>query len=51
MKIDIIIAYIQRYQKGHEVDFVPPLTGNLPKDAEQLNLYKIALEESVQTKL
>ena len=27
MKIDIIIAYIQRYQRGHEVDFVPPITG------------------------
>ncbi|MCB9273795.1 MAG: B12-binding domain-containing radical SAM protein [Lewinellaceae bacterium] len=27
MRIDIIIAYIQRYRRGHEVDFVPPLTG------------------------
>src|SRR5687768_15339642 len=27
MKIDIIIAYIQRYKKGHAVDFVPPITG------------------------
>lgn len=27
MKIDIIIAYIQRYERGHEVDFVPPITG------------------------
>lgn len=27
MKIDIIIAYIQRYQFGHERDFVPPITG------------------------
>lgn len=27
MKIDIIIAYIQRYKKGHEIDFVPPITG------------------------
>ncbi|MGA0199846.1 MAG: B12-binding domain-containing radical SAM protein [Prochlorotrichaceae cyanobacterium] len=27
MKIDIIIVYIQRYQKGHEAHFVPPLTG------------------------
>jgi radical SAM superfamily enzyme YgiQ (UPF0313 family) len=27
MKIDIIIVYIQRYRKGHEVHFVPPLTG------------------------
>src|SRR5688572_18082093 len=27
MQIDIIIAYTQRYRKGHEVDFVPPITG------------------------
>lgn len=27
MKIDIIIVYIQRYRNGHEVNFVPPLTG------------------------
>lgn len=27
MKIDIIIVYIQRYCKGHEAHFVPPLTG------------------------
>jgi radical SAM superfamily enzyme YgiQ (UPF0313 family) len=27
MKIDIIVVYIQRYQRGHEVDFVPPITG------------------------
>ncbi|RAJ82271.1 radical SAM superfamily enzyme YgiQ (UPF0313 family) [Chitinophaga dinghuensis] len=27
MKIDIIIAYIQRYEFGHEYDFVPPITG------------------------
>lgn len=27
MKIDIIIAYIQRYEMGHEKDFVPPITG------------------------
>jgi radical SAM superfamily enzyme YgiQ (UPF0313 family) len=27
MKIDIIIVYIQRYKKGHEMDFVPPITG------------------------
>jgi radical SAM superfamily enzyme YgiQ (UPF0313 family) len=27
MKIDIIIAYIQRYEFGHERDFVPPVTG------------------------
>ncbi|KGF71395.1 hypothetical protein DO97_20715 [Neosynechococcus sphagnicola sy1] len=27
MKIDIIIVYIQRYRNGHEVHFVPPLTG------------------------
>lgn len=27
MKIDVIVAYIQRYKNGHEVDFVPPITG------------------------
>jgi len=27
MKIDIIVVYIQRYKKGHEMDFVPPITG------------------------
>lgn len=27
MKIDIIIVYMQRYEKGHELDFVPPVTG------------------------
>jgi radical SAM superfamily enzyme YgiQ (UPF0313 family) len=27
MKIDIILAYIQRYRFGHEIDFVPPITG------------------------
>ncbi|RPH57644.1 MAG: radical SAM protein [Chloroflexi bacterium] len=27
MKIDIIVAYIQRYRFGHEKDFVPPITG------------------------
>lgn len=27
MKIDIIVSYIQRYRYGHEVDFVPPITG------------------------
>lgn len=27
MKIDIIIAYLQRYEFGHERDFVPPITG------------------------
>lgn len=27
MRIDIIIAYIQRYEFGHEKDFVPPITG------------------------
>lgn len=27
MKIDIIIAYICRYEFGHERDFVPPITG------------------------
>jgi radical SAM superfamily enzyme YgiQ (UPF0313 family) len=27
MKIDFIIAYLQRYEFGHERDFVPPITG------------------------
>lgn len=27
MKIDIIIAYLPRYEFGHEKDFVPPITG------------------------
>lgn len=27
MKLDIIIAYIKRYEFGHEKDFVPPITG------------------------
>lgn len=27
MQIDIIIAYLQRYEFGHEKDFVPPITG------------------------
>lgn len=27
MKIEIIVVYIQRYERGHEVDFVPPITG------------------------
>ena len=27
MKIEIIVAYEQRYEFGHEVDFVPPITG------------------------
>jgi radical SAM superfamily enzyme YgiQ (UPF0313 family) len=27
MKIDIILAYIQRYRFGHEKDFVPSITG------------------------
>jgi len=27
MKIDLILAYIQRYRFGHEKDFVPPITG------------------------
>jgi radical SAM superfamily enzyme YgiQ (UPF0313 family) len=26
MKIDIIIAYLKRYELGHEKDFVPPIT-------------------------
>jgi radical SAM superfamily enzyme YgiQ (UPF0313 family) len=27
MRIDIIVVYSQRYQRGHELDFVPPITG------------------------
>ena len=27
MQIDIIIVYCQRYEKGHELNFVPPVTG------------------------
>lgn len=27
MKIDIIVVYRQRYRRGHEVDFVPPISG------------------------
>lgn len=27
MKMDIIVVYIPRYKKGHEVNFVPPVTG------------------------
>jgi len=27
MKVDVIVVYVQRYRKGHELDFVPPLTG------------------------
>jgi len=27
MKIDIIVAYVQRYKYGHEKNFVPPITG------------------------
>ena len=31
MRIDIIVVYVQRYQYGHEVDFVPPITGIHPR--------------------
>ena len=27
MKIDIIVVYMKRYIKGHEYNFVPPVTG------------------------
>lgn len=27
MKIDIVVVYVQRYERGHEIDFVPPITG------------------------
>lgn len=27
MKIDIIVSYSPRYRKGHEMNFVPPITG------------------------
>jgi hypothetical protein len=27
VKIDVIVVYIQRYSRGHEIDFVASLTG------------------------
>ena len=27
MRIDIVVVHVPRYRWGHEVDFVPPLTG------------------------
>ncbi len=27
MKIDIIVVYVPRYERGYEMDFVPPITG------------------------
>jgi radical SAM superfamily enzyme YgiQ (UPF0313 family) len=27
MRIDIVVVYVPRYRRGHEMDFVPPLTG------------------------
>ncbi len=43
MKIDIIVVYIQRYRKGHEVDFVPPITGihlaALTPETHQVRVY------------
>lgn len=27
MRIDIIVVYMQRYEYGHEINFVPPITG------------------------
>jgi radical SAM superfamily enzyme YgiQ (UPF0313 family) len=27
MKIDVIVVYAKRYSKGHEINFVPPVTG------------------------
>ena len=27
MKIDIVVVYVQRYEHGHETNFVPPITG------------------------
>jgi radical SAM superfamily enzyme YgiQ (UPF0313 family) len=27
MKVDIVVVYIHRYRRGHEVHFVPPITG------------------------
>ena len=27
MNVDIIVVYMQRYRRGHEVNFVPPITG------------------------
>ena len=29
MKVDVIVVYVQRYRKGHELDFVPPLTASI----------------------
>jgi radical SAM superfamily enzyme YgiQ (UPF0313 family) len=26
-RVDIVVVYVQRYRRGHEVDFVPPITG------------------------
>jgi radical SAM superfamily enzyme YgiQ (UPF0313 family) len=26
-RVDIIVVYVPRYRRGHEVDFVPPITG------------------------
>ena len=27
MRIDIVVVYVQRYDRGHEANFVPPITG------------------------
>jgi radical SAM superfamily enzyme YgiQ (UPF0313 family) len=27
MRIDIVVVYVQRYRRGHEKHFVPPITG------------------------
>lgn len=27
MKVDIVVVYVQRYECGHEKNFVPPITG------------------------
>ncbi len=27
MKVDIIVLYVHRYKRGHEMNFVPPITG------------------------
>jgi radical SAM superfamily enzyme YgiQ (UPF0313 family) len=43
MKIDIIIAYVQRYKYGHEKDFVPPITGihlaSLTPERHEVRIY------------
>ncbi|MBF0408867.1 MAG: B12-binding domain-containing radical SAM protein [Candidatus Riflebacteria bacterium] len=50
MKIDIILAYIQRYEFGHEKDFVPPITGihlaSLTPSKHQVHVFHQQLNEN-----